>query len=253
MTDTGTEHAPLVAEVVACRHLLDDYVKRLDAACEEYYGTGKSLFPNLSRAEDEDLDARCELVLKNAASIDPDALTRWNGIRYPIDQYHEQIERMRDLWTRRKNLFRALEVSLNSRLGIQKAEGESGPTVTHYNITIKDVVGPVNVLSSLDGVVQTVKNSPSLSSDSKEKLASLLEELKASLADAPATHAEDAAVVSEQAQAIADELSRSSPRAPALKVKASGLVEAAKAMATVVPTAIDIARKIATFVVNPIA
>jgi hypothetical protein len=76
MGDLRAEYAQLVAEIVACRHLVDDYVKRIDAACEEYYTTGKLLFPNLSRVEDEDIDARSQLVLKSVVSIDQDALIR---------------------------------------------------------------------------------------------------------------------------------------------------------------------------------
>jgi hypothetical protein len=144
-------------------------------------------------------------------------------------------------------------VSLKNRFEMHPRNDRGAGVVTNYNITIKDVVGPVNVLSSLDHVVQTVRNLTSMSEPKKEQLAALIEELKASLAIAPATHAEDATVVTEQAQAIAEELGKPAPRSSALKIKASGLIEAAKAMASVVPTAIEIARKIAAFVVDPMS
>ena len=73
LTNMKTDVTSLLAEVAACRHIVDDYARRLDDACVEYYETGKSLFPNLSRAEDEDTHQRCELVLKKAVLIAPDA------------------------------------------------------------------------------------------------------------------------------------------------------------------------------------
>jgi hypothetical protein len=36
----STENASLLAEVVACRYVVEDYTKRLDDACTEYYQTG---------------------------------------------------------------------------------------------------------------------------------------------------------------------------------------------------------------------
>jgi len=252
VAEITSAYAQLLANLTACKQLVEDYVKRLDAACEEYYTTGKYLFPQLSRAEDADTDDQCVLALKEIASIQPDALERWNGIKYPSDQYEQQIERLRDVWVRRRNLIRTLEGRLRTQFEIEVRQEKGVETVTNYNITIKDIVGPVNVLSSLDGVIQTVKNSPSLSDSGKDQLAALIEELKSSLSNAPTTHAEDATVVSEQAQSIADEFGKPSPRSSALRIKASGLIEAAKAMAAVVPTAVDVAQRIAAFVVNPI-
>ncbi|TCO79632.1 hypothetical protein EV699_11816 [Plasticicumulans lactativorans] len=247
------ETPSLIADLAACRQIVEDYVKRLDAACEEYYATGKYLFPSLSRAEDEDVDERCIRALNKLAAIEPDALARWRDIPYPSNQYDQQIERLRDIWVRRRNLLRVLESSLSSRFELQPRKDKGAETVTNYHITIHDVVGPVNVLSSLDGVIQAVRNAPSLSNDGKDRLAALIEELKSSLANAPDAHAEDATVVSEQAQSIADELSKPAPRPSALKIKASGLIEAAKAMEVVVPAALTVAKKIAAFVANPMS
>ena len=110
-----TDVTSLLADVVACRQVVDDYARRLDDACVEYYATGKSQFPTLSRAEDDDTHQRCELVLRNLAPIAPDALKQWQAIKYPSDQYDEQIERARDVWIRRRDLFRTLESSLKSK------------------------------------------------------------------------------------------------------------------------------------------
>jgi predicted nucleotide-binding protein len=116
----STTHASLLAEVVACRHIVEDYTKRLDDACVEYYQTGTRDFPNLSRAEEEDTYQQCELVLTRLAPIMPEAMSRWKSIKYPSDQYHEMIERMRDSWIRRRNLFRVLENTLRTNLELDR-------------------------------------------------------------------------------------------------------------------------------------
>jgi hypothetical protein len=110
------ENASLLAEVVACRHTVEDYANRIDIACVEYYENGKTLFPHLSRAEDEDTSQQCELILSRLTSIMPDAMSRWQSIEYPSGQYKEMIERMRDLWVRRRNLLRTVENTLRTKL-----------------------------------------------------------------------------------------------------------------------------------------
>jgi len=109
-------NASLLAEVVACRHIVEDYANRLDIACVEYYDTKKTEFPNLSRAEDNDTYEQCELMLSRMTSIIPDAMSRWQGIKYPIDHYDAQVERVRDVWVRRRNLLRTVENTLRTRL-----------------------------------------------------------------------------------------------------------------------------------------
>lgn len=128
-----------------------------------------------------------------------------------------------------------------------------GKKVKNYNITIKDVVGPVNLLGTFDGVVQTVNNAPSLPAESKEALTALFEELKSVLSSAPVEFTDDAEIISEQAEVLSKELERPEPRLSALKIKSSGLIEAAKAIEAIVPAAIAVARRIAEFVTNPMA
>ena len=112
---------PLLAEISACRSIVDDYTKRLDDACTEYYQSGKTIFYNLSRAEEEDISQRCDSVVKRLTPVLADVPARWQAIRYPSDQYKEQIERTRDMWTRRRNLLREVEHKLASALGRGKA------------------------------------------------------------------------------------------------------------------------------------
>lgn len=123
---------------------------------------------------------------------------------------------------------------------------------TNYHVNISNVTGPVNVLSHLNNAVQTVQTTDAMSQANKDKIVSMLEELRIALVNTPPAQSADAEVVAEQASALAEEFSKSKPRQSALKIKASGLIEAANALKSVVPTAIDIAKRIAAFVANPI-
>jgi hypothetical protein len=55
------------------------------------------------------------------ASIAPDALNHWKAISDMYDAHAEQIVGMRDVWIRRRNLFRALESNLKTRLELGDA------------------------------------------------------------------------------------------------------------------------------------
>jgi len=112
------EYSSRLAEVVACRDIVEDYTNRIEKACVEYYESGKTEFPSLSRAEDEDVHQQCELVLLRLVSIMPDVMNRWQNIKYPIGQYDQMIERMRDVMVRRRNLLRAIEKKLRTMLDL---------------------------------------------------------------------------------------------------------------------------------------
>jgi predicted nucleotide-binding protein len=138
----STENASLLAEVVACRYVVEDYTKRLDDACTEYYQTGQVNFPNLSRAEDEDTTQQCERVLTHLVSIMPDVMTRWQSIKYPSDQYKEMVERMRDVWVRRRNLLRVAENTLRTNLELNSLSSavSGGKPVTQTNANLVFIV-----------------------------------------------------------------------------------------------------------------
>ena len=77
------------------------------------------------------------------APVIPDAKARFESIKYPINQYDEQIERMRDVWLRRRNLFRSLEIALMTRIKTSSAVTAELPeeklmphTVHHRTIII---------------------------------------------------------------------------------------------------------------------
>jgi hypothetical protein len=108
--------------------------------------------------------------------------------------------------------------------------------------------GILNVNSTLTDVTQSIQKNDSLPEATKENLLKLFEEFKASLASTPTSHSEEAEVAAEQAAVIAKEFERKPPRKSALEISGKGLVEATKALAKVVPGAITIAEKIASFV-----
>lgn len=119
--------------------------------------------------------------------------------------------------------------------------------LTHH-ININHVVGPVNVLSSLDQVTQSVQTAPSVSEKNKKELTTLIKQLKIHLAHVPASHVEHAEIVSEKAKAIGEELSRQKPREMMLRIEGNGLVEAAQGLAEVMPMAVSVVRQITEFV-----
>ncbi|WP_157638487.1 hypothetical protein [Burkholderia ubonensis] len=121
------------------------------------------------------------------------------------------------------------------------------------NIHISNVSNSVlNLMSELDHVSQSIQSASSLSSAKREELAKLFLDLKSELGTTPESHAGEAEVVVEQANDLSEELQKPTPRPAKLKVTASGLVEATKALAAVVPSAIETAKAIADFVANPL-
>lgn len=126
------------------------------------------------------------------------------------------------------------------------------PVVT--NIHISNVSNSVlTVMSQLDHVSQSIQTAPALSSAKREELTKLVLDLKNAIGTIPESHADEAEVVGEQANNLSEELKKPQPRQASLKVTAAGLVEATKALATVVPSAIETAKAIAAFVANPLS
>lgn len=173
--------------------------------------------------------------LEDLANFARKALALPEDLRPSNEQFQERIELLWDNF-------------LKDASGVMNAAEKEANAVVNNFITIKDIVGPVNVLSRLDGVVQTVTNSPALNPQQQSDLATLFRDLKECLANAPADKQGDAEFVAEQAEAVAKELKRATVRRSALTIKASGLVDAANVLKAIVPTALEIAKSIAVFV-----
>jgi hypothetical protein len=118
------------------------------------------------------------------------------------------------------------------------------------NINIVGNRGIVNINSTLEKVAQSIEGTSSISAEKRQKLLTLFEQLRIILVNTPASHAEDAGVVADQAKEISEELMRPQLRASMLKIKGTGLIEAAKTIAIVLPAAIGVAKQIAEFISN---
>lgn len=126
-------------------------------------------------------------------------------------------------------------------------EAMSSPT-TITNISIANNSGIINLQSILTDVTQSILRADSLDSASKERLNVLFGEFTKQLEAAPPESSEAAEVAAEQAKVLAVELARPKPRASVLRIKGSGLIEAAKALANVVPIALATAKQIVEFI-----
>jgi hypothetical protein len=135
-------------------------------------------------------------------------------------------------------------------------EGSSNPqimvigevTMSQDNINIHNVVGPVNVKARLDRVTQIVKNAPAIPTKEKDQLADLIDQLKHALEAAAEKQPEDLQRVIQAAEMVAAEVSKQKPSKSFLALSAEGLKEAAKAVAGIAPTVLNVATQIVQFV-----
>jgi hypothetical protein len=134
--------------------------------------------------------------------------------------------------------------------GTATPETMKEPQQPIYNVSIRDVSGIVNVNSHFDNAIQTLNKAPGILPDNKKELLRLMDELRTILASAPSTNAAESEIVAEQAEAIASEAARPTPRKKSLEIKASGLLDAAKALEGILPTAFSVAKRIAEFVTH---
>ena len=219
--------------LAASKILVEDYSNRIEAACVEYYETGKTEFPNLSRAEDEDTARACMKSLEEIIAIIPDAKARWESIKYPSNEYKEMVERARDMWIRRRNLFRVFEETLKKRLAISHSSmvGGEGKTVVN-NVTLNfsngsSFTGPIavgeNIKISYDAAL----------SASKEDLRGQLQELVALVSELTEEidSIDDKNNVSVQLKSFVEEAKKEKPSNWMLGVSSKGLIEAANTVA----------------------
>jgi hypothetical protein len=123
-------------------------------------------------------------------------------------------------------------------------------TMSQDNINIHNVVGPVNVKARLDRVTQIVKNAPAVAATERDQLSGLIEQLKQALEAAAEKQPEDSQRVIQAAEMVAAEVSKQKPSKSFLALSAEGLKEAAKAVAGIAPTVLNVATQIAQFVGN---
>jgi hypothetical protein len=113
---------------------------------------------------------------------------------------------------------------------------------------ISNIVGPVNIRSRLDHVVQTVQQAPTLADDQRREFAGLIEELRSELQKVSADRHEDVDRVAKTAELVVSEAMKPKPNKGFLTITAQGLKEAAQAVADIAPAVLAVAGKVAAFV-----
>ncbi len=116
-------------------------------------------------------------------------------------------------------------------------------------VVVSNVVGPVNIKARLDHVTQTVQQANGWSDERRDDLNKLLAELQTVLKGVAEKRPADAERVVKSAELVVDEATKEKPDQSFLAITAEGLKQAAKAVADIAPTALEVAGKIAAFVV----
>ncbi|MCP4699555.1 MAG: hypothetical protein GY862_22310 [Gammaproteobacteria bacterium] len=102
----------------------------------------------------------------------------------------------------------------------------------------------LNIKSTLSNVTQTIGALPGADDFQKEELEKLIQQLNDTLQQFPAEKAEEAEAVAQTAQALMTTAAAEYPNQSMLNITAKGLLEAAKAVAGLVPATLKIAVKI---------
>ncbi len=116
------------------------------------------------------------------------------------------------------------------------------------NFRVENNFGIINWQAVLTDVTQSISCAESLDSDKKDRLKTLFVEFTKQLEAAPSGNAEEVEIAAEQAKELAAEIGKPKPRQTALLIKGSGLIEAAKALANVIPIALSTAKQIVEFI-----
>jgi hypothetical protein len=148
---------------------------------------------------------------------------------------------------------------------VPKTEGQAPIEVVNYNFVNsfnrKEVlemgdrvhIGSItnsnfNWKSRLDNVTQQVGASPSLDEGAKAQLTRLLTELSQKLERAPEDQRDEAEAVGDAAEEYVKKATAAKPNKKSLEISGKGLLEAAKAIADVVPIATGIISTVTNFV-----
>jgi hypothetical protein len=138
--------------------------------------------------------------------------------------------------------------SQDARRQVFNFMGNAVVDMSKDKIQVSGVVGPVNINSRLDNVVQTVQQAPGLQDARRQELESLIVELKASLEVVAAKRPDDAERVARTTELVVAEATKPKPDRTFLNITTEGLTQAAKAVADITPTVLAVAAKVAAFV-----
>jgi hypothetical protein len=138
--------------------------------------------------------------------------------------------------------------SQDARRQVFNFMGTAEVDMSKDKIQVSGVVGPVNIKSRLDNVVQTVQQAPGLQDVRRQELEKLIIELKASLEVVAAKRPDDAERLAKTTELVVAEATKPKPDRTFLNLTTEGLTQAAKAVADIAPTVLAVAAKVAAFV-----
>jgi len=173
----------------------------------------------------------------NNKALPGQATSIGEALRVQMDIRPQLAKKIDALWPRELGgpIFLAENIEFNKEVDMSQD-----------TINVRDVVGPVNIKSRLDHVIQQVNNvAPTFENGQLRKL---LETLRTQLASLPADRQEDAERVAQATEPIVGELAKKKPNKGFLNVSVEGLKEAAKAVADIAPFVLATATEIAAWV-----
>ncbi len=103
----------------------------------------------------------------------------------------------------------------------------------------------LNIKSTLSNVSQSIGAAPHGDAAAKAQLQQLIEQLSAELQKAPTEKASEAEAVAETAKQAVEQATKEKPNKTLVTISAEGLKQAAQNLATVLPTVLPLATKIA--------
>jgi hypothetical protein len=103
----------------------------------------------------------------------------------------------------------------------------------------------VNIQSTMSNVTQMINAAPAIEQSTKDQLLQLVQELTTELEKAPADAADDVEVLANEAQMVITDATKDKPNRKIIQIRLEGLRTAATDLATVVPSVLPIAIKIA--------
>jgi hypothetical protein len=122
---------------------------------------------------------------------------------------------------------------------------ESEKNKSTFNITSSGQMN-LTIQSTLNNVAQHINVTPNIDNASKTEILELVQRLKTALASVPSDKSEEAEVVATYAEELVKDASAEQPKKAKIQISKQGLLQAAKNLASVVPSVLEIATNIAS-------
>jgi hypothetical protein len=196
--------------------------------------------PRLVRPDD--VDSLVAILEREISTFEEDYLDLKEEAQ--VHRYAEYSERL--LRTQRSEG----EYSRRGREQVINYIGNAEIDMSKDKVVVSNIVGPVNIKSRLEQVTQTVQQTTGWSDERRDELNKLIADLQSVLKAVADQRPADAERVAKSAEMVVEEATRDKPDKSFLNITAEGLKQAAKAVADIAPTVLEVAGKIAAFVVG---